>query len=90
MKPKETKNESKKQYRQKQKKNRKRFAKIFQVTDWLNEIPSNFKEFRIAAKPDGERLIMIIEGNKAELRNKSGKSICHLKLKSKNYDGTIL
>lgn len=51
------------------------YAKKFQIFCWLVNIPHNFKEFLVAVKPAGKRVLVFINNRRAVIRDKVGQTV---------------
>lgn len=54
------------------------YAKKFQISSWLVNIPQNFKEFLVTVKPAGKRVLVFINNQKALIRDKTGQTVLTL------------
>lgn len=54
------------------------------------EVPDNLEEFYVAARPDGNKCLVIFRDYRMELRDNAGTVLFECETKSKVYDNTIL
>lgn len=54
------------------------------------EVPDNLGEFYVAARPDGNKCLVIFRDYHMELRDNAGTILLECETKSKVYDNTIL
>ena len=62
---------------------------MLQITDYMLEVPDNLRDFYVAARPDGNRCVMIIRNYKMKLRDKNGAEVFACDIKGKSYDKCI-
>lgn len=67
-----------------------RFAKLFQVQDWMSSVPEDLISFYGAARPSGKRSLLIFNKGRVTLVDKAGQASTLCPSTKKNYEGTIL
>ena len=77
----ETENTNQKEAKSRIKKRNNRFARKFEIPDWLNSIPANFQEFLVMGKPDAKRVLMVFKKNFLRVMDKQGRRVvCRVNL----------
>ena len=66
------------------------YKRLLQVSEWMVLIPSNIHEFYIAPRADGTKSLVIFQGHRVEVRDKSGRVQVQGQVQTKSYDGIIL